>query len=199
MKIKLALLALLLTLTGCSSNEATSEVVSTVEVDESINKAEYKDISTTCGLYYKEFLKFGGMTSDEISAENPDWVFTATETKESWDYDGGSALMLSYWRESTEDISHYTRTFPINTANISSWVDVEVVGIDNLLGTIHDRSAMDGATWYYTWESDLENCTLQVYSTGEYGRYTGLVSFTRSGPTAFSQLPNGGEPEVTTE
>ena len=197
MKVKLILLALLLMLTGCSADVATSSDEPTAEAEiDGINQAEYKDINTTCGLYYKEFLKFGATDADTISAENPDWVFSSTDTKEEWSYDGGTALMFSYWRESTENVSYYTRTFPINTGNISSWVDVEVVGIDNLLGTMHERSSMDGATWNYTWKSDLENCTLQVYSTGEYGRYTGLISFTRSGPTAFSQLPSGGEPEV---
>lgn len=193
MKIKnilLTVLASALLLTGCSSQ--TESTPGTGEVEDEMSCAEYKDINTTCGLYYKEFLKFGGQEADTISSDNPDWTYSADGTKETWGYDGGSALKLSYWRDSSENVSYYTRTFPINTGNISSWVDVEVVGIDNLLGTVHERTSENGVTWNYTWQTDLENCILQVYSTGEYGRYTGLISFTRSGPTSYSQLPDGG-------
>lgn len=196
MKIKYALAVLLAMtmLTGCSSSEVES--IGTAEATDDFDIVGFKDISTTCGLYYKEFLKFGSKDASEISAENPDWEFKEEGSKEEWSYDGGTALMFSYWRNANENVSYYTRTFPINTANISSWVDVEVVGIDNLLGAIHERAYADGATWNYSWQSDLENAILQVYSTGEYGKYTGLISFTRSGPTSFSQLPNGGTVEV---
>lgn len=187
----LALVATIL-LSGCAANAVTSSSETT---EDGSTKAEYVDVSTTCGLYYKEFLKFGSLASEDVSAENPDCEYTEDGSKESWEFDGGTAYKFSYWRDSESDMSVYTRTFPINTGNISAWVDVEVIGIDNLLDAVHERSQMNGASWYYTWSTAFENCVLQVYSTGEYGNYVGLVSFTRSGATSVDDLPNGGTVE----
>lgn len=197
-RISLALLCAIL-LTGCASNGTESEVTSTSEPtpeELGFERVESLEVTTTCGFYYKDFLKLGATAASDISMDNPDWEFTEEGTKVSWEYDNGSAEMISYWRDEAEGLSCFTKTFPINTANINSWINVELVGIDNLLGTVHERSSMQGVTWYYEWNTDLESCKLQVYSTGTTGKYTGLVSFTRSGPTSYDQvMPE--QPEVT--
>ena len=186
-------------LTGCTSTSTTSEgeVTSASSLEGEASKVEEIEVTTTCGLHYADFLKLGSLKSADISSDHPEWVFELDGTTETWEYDNGSAEKISYWRDGEEGLSCYTRTFPINTANINSWINVELVGIDNLLGTVHERATMQGVSWYYEWFTDLESCKFQVYSTGVTGRYTGLVSFTRSGPTSYNQVHPNGEAEIS--
>lgn len=194
MRIKALLITLcsILFLSGCNKEITESSSSSTPEELGYIT-ADVIDVNTTGGKYYAEFLKLGSTATEDISVMNSSWEYALDETRETWEYDNGASDMFTYWRDTESNVSSYTRTFQVRTKDIKSWINVELVGFDNLFNTLHHRNEMKGATWYYEWSTDLEQVKLQVYSTGETGNYTALVSFIRSGPTAVSQLQGGTE------
>lgn len=189
--------ATLLLLTGCNKEpEAESS-----DPYESV-LAETKEVSTDCGLLYMEFLKYGGMSTEDVTAEFPTATFTTTDCvtaghthddgevgsgEEMWEYDNGLEDRFTYKRVLCNMYSTLTKTFKLSELDINAWVDIEVQGLDALSGSKGERQQVDGTTWAYEWNSYLENYKLQVYSTGVTGEYIGLISFSRQGETTLNQ------------
>ena len=193
-------IALLLCLTGCNK-ETTSEPAETTADPFETEKAPTEDVTTDCGYFYMDFLKYGSLDTEAVTAEFPDATYTFTDCitaghtheegevgsgEEMWDYDNGLEDRYTYKRNMCNMYSTYTKTFVLNEVDINKWIDIEVVGLDQLAGSEGTRVSTPGTTWSYEWEAYLEKYILQVYSTGEPGKYIGLVSFTRQGETAIN-------------
>lgn len=186
-----ALLTLTL-LSGCTNNEEEATSSSTPSPEElGYSEMEQIEINTTCGLFYKEFLKLGSQEATEITEEHPAWNFTSEDCRESWELEEDVNDMFAYSRDIDENMSFYTKTFKISTTDIKRWLNTELNSLDNLFNAVHVREDAENVNWYYSWTTELETARLQVHSTGVTGEYTGLVSFVRSGPTAFDGI--GGE------
>ena len=186
-----------LLLTGC--NKETETETSSDPYDSVL--AETKEVSTDCGLLYMEFLKYGGMSTEEVTAELPTATYTATDCKtaghnhegdevgggeEMWEYDNGLEDRFTYKRVLCNLYSTMTKTFKLNEVDINAWIDIEVQGLDTLAGSKGERQQVAGTTWAYEWNGYLENYKLQVYSTGVNGEYIGLISFSRQGETTLN-------------
>ena len=194
MRIKLVpiLLASALLLCSCGKEEVpeeTSITTTVTTVDPRLEEVEVLPTSSESAVHYKDFLKYGGITTEELSAgEFAEFSYTAAESKETWEKIVDESDMTTYWRDSSSMQSCYTATFPVETEDITRWMAVELDDLDAIFAMEHVRDKMEGATYYYHWESDSEDCKLQVYSTGETGKYIALVSFTRVGPTTYDQM-----------
>lgn len=193
MKIKNMLWALtaVMLLSGCANKEAASSSPTSPE-DIGYQEMDTAELSTTCGIFYKDFLKLGATDSETITAEHPDWTHDLTDSRESWESEGELDDMFAYSRDSAESMSYYTKTFSISATDIKRWLNIELNALDNLFNAVHVREDMEGVSWYYTWTTDLETARLQIYSTGVTGSYTGLISFVRSGPTSVDQVADMG-------
>lgn len=193
MKLIKTITALVLTcacLTACTNTK--TESVETTEATPELELADVSSLNSDTAGFFMDFLKLGGLESDEISAEHPDWVASVDGTKESWDYEAGSEDMISYSRDSADQVSYYNRTFSIKTSNIQRWINVELTAIDTLLNAVHQREGETAYTWSYKWTGEGETAVLKIYSTGETGNYVGLVSFVRQGITTIDQIANEG-------
>ena len=177
---KLASLVLVCTflLSGCGMETASSD-----SLPDGVIEAPWTDLESDCASYYGLFLKLGSLTEEEVGAELSDAVKTTEDTKTTWEYMGTLNDCYSYSQDSSTLISNYTKTFPVVVDDISSWVNKEVSAFNDMFDVEGKRQKLEGVTWAWEWTPYLENCKLQVYSTGVTGQYTALISFTRQGET----------------
>lgn len=176
--------------TACASNTQTEDT--SADITEDLELADVSSLNSDLAGYFLDFLKLGSLDEAAITELHPDWVASTDGTKEMWDNEQDIENMVSYWRDITEEMSYYSRTFTINTPNIERWINVELTAIDTLLCTVHERQRSSSYTWDYLWNGDNETAVLKVYSTGETGHYVGLVSFSRRGITSVDQIVTEG-------
>ena len=187
-KILAAILCATCTLAGCSNNAETSDTSDISDIPPEYVAADIEALNSNVAEYYMKFLKYGGMSAEEISAEEPQWVFTSEDDREMWEIEVDDKNREAYSRSAVEQVSSYACTFPINTSNVQRWINVELTAIDNLLNCVHTREKETGYSWVYKWSIEGEAASLHIYSTGVTGEYVGLVSFTRQGYTSMNQM-----------
>lgn len=185
-------IALSILLTGCAESKPA---------DVEIEPATVQNVNTDCGAHYMQFLKLGSLDTASVCEELSEATFTTLTCEEAnhihsdgtndggeeiWEYSNGINDSYTYRRNICTTYSTMTKTFDVYENDITSWIDVELEGIDTLSGVTGERQAVEGTTWAYSWDAYLENYKLQVFSTGETGHYIALISFSRKGETSVS-------------
>ena len=171
-----------LLLSGCgNAPEATTE--ETTEAESQDMLVSVADVSTECGFHYRDFLKLGSMTTDEIKAEYPEWTYTSDDSGESWYYET-EENMYSYKRDLINQISNYTLSFAINAQIIDKWINQECDGLDRLLGVRHTRDVVEDAYWYFKWDEGIGDVQLKIVKTNDASTHVAILSMNRQGGTA---------------
>lgn len=181
-RLFIGIVACTLLLTGCNKESESSESSDDSAATEDI-PATWETVKTDCSELYGLFLKLGTLDIDGVKAELPDAAYSSEGDEHTWEMSTSPDNSYCYKQYVCTLTSVYTRTFNVLVDDINMWIDGEVQGFDTLFGVNGERQTLDGVTWAYNWDTYLENCKLEVYSTGETGRYIALISFTRQGET----------------